>query len=467
MQQKRRRVGSLAALLLAATLSLSAQRYNFRFYGEDEGLMNLAVQVLLQDRAGFLWVGSQNGLFRFDGSRFVAYGRQEGLPGTRVDSIHQSIDGTLWVLTPSGLARLEGDRFTTIALPLSATTPGRQSLASDRQGNLYVATLHGLLEVNPSPGSLKLNPPDQDIPISSVFVDSNGSIWYGCGNGLCLRRTAQEKTLAGRDIAVERGLPRQRWDAIAGDLDGNLWVRSESALFVQPAGTTHFQPRDGIPPSTNTFPTLAFDPAGRLLVPTDAGLERQTDTGWQLVRSEDGVTTNDISTVLQDREGSIWLGLLGSGLARWLGYNEWQSWTSGQGLSRESIWSFARDTTGRMWAGSQFGLNLAEPGGGRIVWRTIPTPGLNMIRSMAATTDGGIWIGGDPGGLVYLARNGAQTHFSLGSDEASNRVRHVMVDATGFVWASTRRGLFRGSAATPRAVLRRVGRHRRPPPGAP
>ena len=100
-----------------------------------------------------------------------------------------------------------------------------------------------------------------------------------------------------------------------------------------------------------------------------------------------------------------------------------------------------------MWAGSQFGLNLAEPRGGRIVWRTIPTPGLNMIRSMAATTDGGIWIGGDPGGLVYLASNGAQTHFSLGSDEASNRVRHVMVDATGFVWASTRRGLFRGSAA--------------------
>ena len=62
--------------------------------------------------------------------------------------------------------------------------------------------------------------------------------------------------------------------------------------------------------------------------------------------AEQGLTTNDISAVQQDREGSIWLGLLGSGLARWLGYNEWQSWNEHDGLSRESVWSFARDTIG-------------------------------------------------------------------------------------------------------------------------
>src|SRR5216683_5758624 len=86
-----------AASLLAP--ALSAQRYNFKFYGEDEGLKNLAVQAVLQDRAGFLWVGTQNGLYRYDGNHFKAYAAAEGLPGARIESLYESADGTLWVTT--------------------------------------------------------------------------------------------------------------------------------------------------------------------------------------------------------------------------------------------------------------------------------------------------------------------------------------------------------------------------------
>src|SRR3984957_19884366 len=101
-------------VFLAAFLSVSVaygQRYNFNFYGEEEGLQNLAVQVVLQDRAGFLWVGTQNGLYRYDGSRFVGFGKAEGLPGARIESLHESIDGTLWVGTRVGLARRKGEQF--------------------------------------------------------------------------------------------------------------------------------------------------------------------------------------------------------------------------------------------------------------------------------------------------------------------------------------------------------------------
>src|SRR5580692_9679596 len=97
----------LFAVLLAALglpVQLAGQRYNFKFYGEEEGLQNLAVQVVLQDRAGFLWVGTQNGLFRYDGSRFTSFGKAEGLPPGRIDSLHEAVDGTLWVGTDFGLA---------------------------------------------------------------------------------------------------------------------------------------------------------------------------------------------------------------------------------------------------------------------------------------------------------------------------------------------------------------------------
>src|SRR5271163_1994229 len=97
------------------TIVLSAvlygQRYNFKFYGEQEGLQSLAVQIVLQDRAGFLWVGTQNGLFRYDGNRFVGFGKAEGLPDAHIESLHESIDGTLWVGTRFGLARRARERF--------------------------------------------------------------------------------------------------------------------------------------------------------------------------------------------------------------------------------------------------------------------------------------------------------------------------------------------------------------------
>src|SRR5215813_10323018 len=100
----RNAVITVAALLvsLAGSPPLEAQRYNFKFYGQDEGLQNLAVQVILQDREGFLWVGTQNGLFRYDGNRFTGFGKNDGLPGARIESLHETANGTLWVGTGTG-----------------------------------------------------------------------------------------------------------------------------------------------------------------------------------------------------------------------------------------------------------------------------------------------------------------------------------------------------------------------------
>ena len=109
-------VVSLVAVVvcLAGSTPLEAQRYNFKFYGQEEGLQNLAVQVVLQDREGFLWVGTQNGLFRYDGSQFKVFTKDDGLPGARIESLQEAADGTLWVGTATGLARRKGGRFETV-----------------------------------------------------------------------------------------------------------------------------------------------------------------------------------------------------------------------------------------------------------------------------------------------------------------------------------------------------------------
>src|SRR5579859_7327045 len=85
--------------------------YGFKSYGGDQGLTTLAVSVMAQDEGGFIWVGTEDGLFRYDGETFRRFGTKEGLPDTNISALAPAPDGSLWVLARTGLARFEGDRF--------------------------------------------------------------------------------------------------------------------------------------------------------------------------------------------------------------------------------------------------------------------------------------------------------------------------------------------------------------------
>jgi signal transduction histidine kinase/ligand-binding sensor domain-containing protein/CheY-like chemotaxis protein len=460
---------------LAIPGPLAAQRYNFKFYGEEDGLQNLAVQVVLQDRAGFLWAGTQNGLFRYDGSRFMAFGKADGLPAGRIDSLHESVDGTLWVGTHLGLAMRagsairQGERFEPVALGVARGVTGREALASDSAGHLYVATERGLAVGTKSPtgwafrlvGSVPGHAVEE--PVSAVYVDSTGTVWYGCGAstqalpaaGLCRLKNGQVS-----EAGEAEGLRADRWEAILEDLEGNIWVRSEHQLAERSPVTGRFQfrtesPHGSLQPATNTVPTLALDPDGSLLVPTNLGLARQTRSGWELIGAEQGLTTNDISAVQQDREGSIWIGLLGSGLARWLGYREWQGWSEREGLSRESVWAEARDSRGRLWVGTQFGLDYAEEKDGQLTWRHQPLSGGLEIRALAAAPDGTLWVGANRAGLrQFDPRTGAVSSFGPEQGLTNDSPLNLMVDRGGRIWAATRAGLFRSRLPAPGGVTR-------------
>ena len=443
-----KRVALVQKFVVSALLSASllvGQRYNFKFYGEEEGLQSLAVQVVLQDRAGFLWVGTQNGLYRYDGNRFAIFSKIDGLPDAHVESLHESIDGTLWVGTRSGLARWKKDHFEKLAIGASTGIVGREGISSNASGRLYIATEHGLASsaatnVENPRFELIVNPKGVALSAAtSVYVDAKGTVWFGCGTGFCVLNNGKA-----REIGADSALPKDRWDAILGDLEGNLWIRSEHYLYER-ATNGKFQSRTGLPPATNTYPTLALDPGGKLLAPTNRGLARQTASGWEIIGAKDGLTTNDISAVVQDREGSIWIGLLGSGLARWLGYNEWQSWGEMEGLSRESTWSIKRDKGGRLWVGSQFGLNYAENSGDKLVWKQQALEGAGFIRGLAPTDEGTLWIGADPGGLLALNRStGRLRRYGEAQGLKSDKLRQVAMDHEGRLWVATYKGLFRG-----------------------
>ena len=225
------------------------------------------------------------------------------------------------------------------------------------------------------------------------------------------------------------------------------------------AAPDRFQPHPEVADSDVAYPTLGLDSLGRLLVPTGDGVARRTVRGWETITVADGLGSSGISAVLRDREGNIWLGLVGSGLARWLGYNEWQSWTDREGLSRSAVSAVASEASGTLWAGTQEGLDYAEfrdgRRDGRIDWKHRAIPGLERVRSIVPAPDGALWVVGnelaDTAILRFDPRSGRVQR--IGTTEGlTGGVQHLMVDRAGKMWASTRQNLYKTSRIGPSRV---------------
>src|SRR5579864_1611257 len=176
-------------LALFIPLSASAQRFAFKYYSHDQGLISLDVHGLIQDRTGYVWVATLDGVFRYDGSRFTGFYTAQGLPSNRIVSIHQSADGTIWVGTLGGLARFQENHFRSVQLSEPVTFLSDSSLASDAKGNLYFGTNHGLwLMRQGSQTAVKLYPQKPSLAhpeVYGVHLNAEGAAWFGCGTELC------------------------------------------------------------------------------------------------------------------------------------------------------------------------------------------------------------------------------------------------------------------------------------------
>src|SRR5579871_5993969 len=105
------RLVCLVTILLALPSYTFAQRYSFKLYSGPQGLGNLATLCMLQDSTGYLWIGTQHGLYRYDGAHFLAFEMRDGLPSARIESLHETADHVLWAGTSAGLARRVGSKF--------------------------------------------------------------------------------------------------------------------------------------------------------------------------------------------------------------------------------------------------------------------------------------------------------------------------------------------------------------------
>jgi signal transduction histidine kinase/CheY-like chemotaxis protein len=447
-----RRTARIAWLAGAAVL-LSAQSFDLRTYSDIEGLENQSIRALLQDRAGFLWVGTENGLFRFDGLIFQPYRREQGLPAAEIEALHEAADGTLWVGTAGGLARRQGNRFEKVPMGVARRVRQGSGIASDQNGTLYVATERGLAIGRPGAGntwSFEIRGPER---VWGVAVGSAGQVWFGCNQGLC---RLQEGKLTEGDPPVRSG----RWSALLFDLEENLWVHSGAAVLKVTPAT---QVREELAVNAATA-ALALDEKGGLIATAAGGVALRTPAGWERVDAAKGLPADGVTALLADREGSLWLGLAGAGLARWVGDRGWRTYLRGSAIialhasGDGSLWAATRAAalrgrkSGADWAFSEAGAGFraAAAGPAGKSWRLNLSGALFLgeQRVAAIAADDVVSLGAGPGGEAWIA---TQSALYRASEQGVRRVAvpgeepgdsyYAVHGHAGRAWVASSRGL--------------------------
>jgi diguanylate cyclase (GGDEF)-like protein len=425
------------ALICGFCASVSAQRYSFREY--TQGLGNLNITAIQQDRTGYLWAGTQNGLYRYDGSQFQRYGSDQGLPDRIVDTLFVGLDGTLWVGTAAGVyfERTDG-QFSRVSLPVPLnefTHPTGTTFTSNRPDEVVtVSSSRGVVlrrrgQNEWSAAVMNL----QGGFIWSVQYGPDGSLWYGCDKDLC--RLKDGRTTR---VGSALGLPQDEWETIMVARDGNIWLRSKLHVVQLAPDGSRADVRD-LPgrPDSEPFPTLAEDSQGRILTAQGASVALWEKDHWRMVTQRNGLTPFEVQGLFVDREGSIWMGVVGHGLLRWVGEDRWEAYTQADGLPDNLVWAAIRDHEGRLWIGTDSGLSWIPAGGNAP--RVFQAPGLQISRagSLEVTSDGAIWLGSEAGNLTRI-----DSKTLAARQIRTPEIYSMLADTPHRMWIATVSGLY-------------------------
>jgi signal transduction histidine kinase/ligand-binding sensor domain-containing protein/CheY-like chemotaxis protein/HPt (histidine-containing phosphotransfer) domain-containing protein len=446
-------------------------RYALRSWGLKEGLPQATVRAIAQSRDGYLWLGTQTELVRFDGVRFtVADGRggplsllgdregglwyapfgrgvirradgratnwtaRDGLPGEIVHQIFEDRDGAVWMATSGGLARWSHGRLETIG-----GMEGRsvEALAQGPDGALWIGTAEagvyrfagGILSRVAGDGL----PDDQ---IAALLVDRTGALWAGTSGGLAHLRGGRWETLTTRD-----GLPADTVTRLLEDADGDIWVGTRGGLAVfHPAGSrpgriATLTERDGL--RSAAVIALYQDAERNLWVGTEAGglLRLRARTFESL---EPPGAHGAVWSAVEDRAGSFWIGTNEHGLLR-LANGQITSFGAADGLPEGRVRPILRDRQGDLWVGTSNGLARLRDGRFE-VWTKRDGLPVNYVVTLFEDRDGTLWIGTSEG-LAHW-RGGRLESFPESSGLPRASVHAIHRDRRGDLLIGTRVGLF-------------------------
>ncbi|MCB9283379.1 MAG: response regulator [Lewinellaceae bacterium] len=429
-----------------ASLTSTAQNANSSLFFDhlttEEGLSYSRVRTFCQDQTGFIWIGTESGLNKFDGRRFSVWKSYPEFPGSlasnAVPALLEDSRGNFWAGTKNGLQLIDPDK--------GIFFPGKEetapfvhidhvlALKEDRSGRLWVGTVSGLYRINlppqpiTSPEMLQALSEKGDLQMKafltirvwSVEEDQDGYIWIGTAKGLYYIKPGTEEPNRWHSPDIPQS-DDYSFRALKADRRGFLWIGTSDGLIRLSADRQNariFRAENSGPASIsdNFITAIAEDDRGQIWIGSDGGGLIQWDAEKEgfirhqhLPNDPRSLGDNNIEAIYADRDGGVWIGHH-KGISflsnRRKPFQYWQNYGTSNSLSPGMITCFSERPDGNVWIGiDDGGLDLFDRKAG-VFWHLKHQPGNpqslsdNDVISLLEDSRGELWIGSWGGGLT-------------------------------------------------------------------
>ena len=417
----------------------SITQYVHDVWTTENGLPTNTVGAIAQTPDGYLWIGTEEGLARFDGVRFVTFDKRNTptLRSDEVDALLVDHTGTLWIgMRGGGLVSLSAGVFRAFTTKDGLSSDSVQALFEDQLGDLWIGTDGGGLNRLKKDKFAGYTTKDGlgDDTIFSICSDRKGGIWIATHGGLSHWANGHITNLTEKD-----GLPSKDVRSVYADQPDSVWIGTNDTGVAHrtPDGTVTYTTNSGL--SDNRIWSIFKDSAGSLWFGTGAGgIVRFNNGRLSSYTKSDGLSGDEILATMEDREGSLWIATGGGGLNR-LRNASFSTYGPPEGLSSNIILGLYQDREGALWIGTgDDGVDHLD--NGKITAFTVKN-GLpdNQVFSISEDARGDHWFGTRLG-LVRLSR-GKFTLYTTKNGLPHNVIRCTYTDRNGELWIGSREGL--------------------------
>ena len=437
----------LLHLAVLPLLSEEVGRRPFAIVGPDQGLPSGGVICIAQDEDGFIWLGSENGIIRYEGGQSRRWNAEDGLPSAYVARIQPAREGGLWAVTLRGLTRIRNGRIEPAQFGADPTVPVAGYIARDGAGRLWATSPRGIFVQKEGLRfeSLSWKPAGR---ISTLVHGERSGAMFVAGEGGIQAFFPGGST---RAWGPPDGLPPGGPTLLAEDGDGRLWAGAGRTLVMKEQNGASFVDQSYLLPASLSPNSLAFtDRDGSVWLPTQDGTLRIAGETTERLNAAGGLPFRWVRTIFRDREGTLWV--LGSSLARLQGGDRVRNYALVQGEGGEVVWFIARDRNGDLLLATDDGVVRMDSSG----TRQVPGTAAHRIKALLKDREDTLWMVSSTGPVLWLPR-GQEKAETAPLGDYGMAIHSVFEDSAGRVWfGHSRYGILRWDPST-RQLVQEVG----------